>query len=121
MARKPKQRKAPIGERFKATVFPLLKRDVIDEINIIPIMYKYTDEESEELTPLQRVEMSKVSYIIYTSSPILPKNGDKIQLQNVKGRRKIKKYIPDRRTSNSYAIASTSSEEEYLGKWILIE
>ena len=121
MARKPKQRKAPIGEEFSATIFPLIKRDEIDNVNVIPLKYKYSSEESEELTPLQRVEMSKSTYVIYTSSPVLPKNGDKIQLQNVKGRRKIKKYIPDRRTSNSYVIASTSEEDEYLSKWILIE
>jgi hypothetical protein len=120
MSRKPKQRKVPIGERFSATIFPLVKRE-IDEINVVPIMYKYDTEEHEELTPLQRVEMSKATYVIYSSSPSLPKNGDKIQLQNVKGRRKVKKYIPDRRTSNSYVIASTSSEDEYLAKWILIE
>ena len=118
--RKPKQRKSPIGERFSATIFPLVNR-VVDEINNFPIKYKYFDEENDEVTPLQRVEMNKVTYVIYTSSPVLPKTGDKIRLQNVKGRRKVKKYLPDRKTSNSYAIASTSKEEEYLGKWILIE
>lgn len=81
----------------------------------------YRQDTQEEIQPMVGVQLQKVTNMIYTSSPITPKAGDRFDLEDQFNRRKAKIIDPVRSKNSDLRMKNVRDRMRYLPKIITFE